>query len=379
MFRRHKIVCWLLFLALLAGFCLFGGCSPAEQEDPALQQDPEETGQSEQIGETERVFTDAVGREVTIPAEVNKVYSTSPIGTMLVYTINPDKLAGWNAELRAGELRFIAEEYHRLPVIGGWFGKTAEGNVEEIMKENPDVIISVGDIDSSSAETADQIQEQTNIPVALLNLDLDKIDQTYIALGELMNEKEVAGDLALYCRETVADILDKAAQISAGQRIKVYYAEGPQGLNTDPAGSRHVQVLDMVGGLNVAEIEMPGKAGQADVSLEQVLHWDPDLIICWHHEQDGYYEGILSDPDWQGISAVKNNKVYEIPCAPFSWFDRPPSVNRVLGLKWLGNLLYPGIYDYDLMQETKEFYDLFYHYELSDEEAAELLKNALPH
>ncbi|NMB35365.1 MAG: ABC transporter substrate-binding protein, partial [Firmicutes bacterium] len=140
---------------------MFGGCSPAEQEDPALQQDPEETGQSEQIGETERVFTDAVGREVTIPAEVNKVYSTSPIGTMLVYTINPDKLAGWNAELRAGELRFIAEEYHRLPVIGGWFGKTAEGNVEEIMKENPDVIISVGDIDSSSAETADQIQEQT--------------------------------------------------------------------------------------------------------------------------------------------------------------------------------------------------------------------------
>lgn len=379
MFRRHKIACWVLGLVLLAGFCLLGGCGPAEQEDPASQQDPEEIGQSEQISETERVFTDAVGREVTIPAEVNKVYSTSPIGTMLVYTINPDKLAGWNTELRAGELRFIAEKCHRLPVMGGWFGKTAEGNVEEIMKENPDVIISVGDTDSSSAETADQIQEQTNIPVILLNLDLDKIDQTYTALGELMNEKEVAGNFALYCRETVADVLDKAAQIPAGQRVRVYYAEGSQGLNTDPAGSQHVQVLDMVGGLNVAEIGMPGKAGQVDVSLEQVLHWDPELIICWHHEQGGYFEGILSDPDWQGISAVKNNKVYEIPCAPFSWFDRPPSVNRVLGLKWLGNLLYPEIYGYDLIQETKEFYALFYHYELSDEEATELLKNASPH
>ncbi len=376
MYKQRKFMCWILVLVVFSAFCLLGGCSPAEVTESGSQQDPEQSGQKEQAEPTERVFTDTLGRKVTVPLEINKVYSTSPIGTILVYTINPDKLAGWNTELRDGEQRYIDEKYHHLPVIGGWFGKTSEGNVEEIMKVNPDVIISVGDTDPSSAETADQIQEQTNIPVVLLDLDLEKIDQTYTMLGDLINEKEVTDRLAGYCRETVADILDKASQIPDEQRVRVYYAEGPRGLNTDPSGSRHVQVLGMVGGINVAEIEMPGKAGLADVSLEQVLYWNPELILCWNNEQGGYFDNIQVDPDWQDITAIKNGQVYEIPCAPFNWFDRPPSVNRVLGLKWLGHLLYPELYDYDIVQETKEFYALFYHSTLTDGEAAELLKNA---
>lgn len=370
MYKQRKIVSLVLVLVLLLGCCLLGGCGKTE----TVNSDPQQNaGQTEQ---TERTFTDAAGREAAIPAEINKVYSTNPIGTMLVYTINPDKLAGWNVELRSGEKRFMEEKYQKLPNLGGWYGKTT-GSIEELLKAKPDIIISVGDIDQTSEDFADKLQEQTNIPVILLNLDLDKIDQTYDMLGELMNEKEVTDNLAAYCKETVKDIVDKSNQISDDMRVRVYYAEGPKGLNTDPAGSRHVQVLDMVKGINVAEIQMPGKAGMAEVSLEQVLLWDPDVILCWNtEEQGGYFDGITSDPDWKDISAVKNNKVYEIPCAPFSWFDRPPSINRVLGLKWLGNLLYPEVYNYDIAQETKEFYDLFYHYKLTDEEAAELLKNA---
>ncbi|NLW07967.1 MAG: ABC transporter substrate-binding protein, partial [Clostridia bacterium] len=50
--------------------------------------------------------------------------------------------------------------------------------------------------------------------------------------------------------------------------------------------------------------------------------------------------------------------------------------NRILGIKWLGNLLYPEIYGYDMTKETREFYKLFYHYDLSDEELTSLLKDA---
>ena len=44
----------------------------------------------------------------------------------------------------------------------------------------------------------------------------------------------------------------------------------------------------------------------------------------------------------------------------YHWFDRPPAVNRLMGLIWLTNLLYPEWFDWDLVRETREFYELFY-------------------
>jgi iron complex transport system substrate-binding protein len=370
MYKQRKVVSLALVFVLLLGCCLFGGCGNTETKDPDPQQN------AEQAEQKERTVIDAAGREVTIPTEINKVYSTNPVGTMLVYTINPDKLAGWNVDLRPGEKKFIEEKYQKLPNLGGWYGKTT-GSIEELLKAKPDIIIDVGVVDKSSIDFANKLQAQANVPVLILELELSTINETYEMLGDFINEKEVTDKLAKYCKDAVKDINDKASQIAEDKRVRVYYAEGPKGLNTDPAGSRHTQVLDMVKGINVAEVEMPGKAGMAEVSMEQVLLWNPDVILCWNTaEQGGYYDGIISSPDWKDIEAVKNNKVYEIPFGPFSWFDRPPSVNRVLGLKWLGNLLYPEVYNYDIAKETKEFYDLFYHYKLTDEEVTELLKNS---
>ena len=72
---------------------------------------------------------------------------------------------------------------------------------------------------------------------------------------------------------------------------------------------------------------------------------------------------------------VKEKRVYLIPTEPFSFIDSPPSVNRIIGLYWLGCLLYPDVYsDIDLDREIKEFYSLFYGYLLSDEEVKELME-----
>ena len=42
-----------------------------------------------------------------------------------------------------------------------------------------------------------------------------------------------------------------------------------------------------------------------------------------------------------GRGAVREKRVYLSPTAPFGWIDRPPSLNRVIGLKWLAGLFYP--------------------------------------
>ena len=58
---------------------------------------------------------------------------------------------------------------------------------------------------------------------------------------------------------------------------------------------------------------------------------------------------------------------------PYNWIDRPPSVIKVLGAKWLGNLVYPEYFDYDIVAEAKEFFRLFYGWELKDEQLNNIL------
>jgi len=51
----------------------------------------------------------------------------------------------------------------------------------------------------------------------------------------------------------------------------------------------------------------------------------------------------------------------------------PPSVNRVFGILWLGNLHYPQQYGIDITQELRKFYQLFYHVDIDSEKATEIL------
>ncbi len=319
-------------------------------------------------------ITDMADRQHKIPEKINKIMSTDSVGTIIIYTINPDKMVGWNYDLKEGEKQYIDEKYHDLPNLGG-AGKSPL-NHEELLKIDPDILVAVGEIDKVNIEKMDDLQEKLNKPVIMLESDMNMLAETYEFLGQIMGE-ESAKDLAKYCRETMDNIGKGAKTIKEEDRVTLYYAEGPNGLETEPSNSWHGQVIDLIGGKNVAEVEINKDTGKSEINLEQLILWNPDLIISWADERGGYYSGILEDESWKDISAVKNKKVYEIPNRPFNWFDRPPSVNRVLGIRWLGNLLYPEIYKYDIREEVKEFYEMFYHYTLSDQEIDELLDRSI--
>ena len=85
------------------------------------------------------------------------------------------------------------------------------------------------------------------------------------------------------------------------------------------------------------------------------------------------YEKLLNDPAWQDLEAVKNNQVYQIPDIPYSYINNPPSVNRFIGIPWLGSIVYPEVYTEDIRKEVTEFYQLFYHIELTEEQLDEIL------
>lgn len=90
-----------------------------------------------------------------------------------------------------------------------------------------------------------------------------------------------------------------------------------------------------------------------------------------------FYSKIYQDAKWQHIDAVKNKRVYFLPKGPFSWFDRPPSFMRILGLKWLLSILHPQLYEIDIHKEAKTFYKLFLDLELTDAMLDDIMGKAL--
>jgi len=70
---------------------------------------------------------------------------------------------------------------------------------------------------------------------------------------------------------------------------------------------------------------------------------------------------VRSDPAWGPIRAVHENRVHLSPKMPFGWVDFPPSVNRLIGLRWLAKILYPDKFPEDMRVLTRDFYTMFYH------------------
>lgn len=316
----------------------------------------------------ERIFVDAAGRKVALPEKITRVMAAGPPASVLLYSVAPEKLVGWVREFKDDEKEFIAEPYRALPVHGRLTGKGNTANLEAVLAMKPDVILDVGTVDATYASLADRVQEQTGIPYILVDGTFANSPKSLREIGELLGEKEQAEALASYTEAAMARLDKLVAEIPADQRPRVYYGRGPDGLETGLAGSINMEVLSAVGATNVAEAA--GAGGLANVSLEQILSWNPDVILTLSPQ---FQKAVQSDPSWAGIKAVKEGHVFRAPSAPFGWFDTPPGVNRAISIAWLTNTLYPGKSDVDLKSETRKFYKLFYHVDLTDEQLEKLL------
>jgi iron complex transport system substrate-binding protein len=142
-----------------------------------------------------------------------------------------------------------------------------------------------------------------------------------------------------------------------GKRPEVLYARGPQGLTTGLAGSINVEMIEFLGAKNVAGGQ-PG--GLTNIGLEQVVLWDPAIIVT---NDSTFYRDVYKLPVWNSVTAVRKKRVYLSPHLPFGWFDYPPGANRLIGLVWLSEILYPDLFHHDLPREIATFYKLFYHRE----------------
>ncbi len=351
-----------LLLAVTVGLAgLLSGCAKQHTYDPLA-------------GVETKVVTDDTGRDVEMPAKITAIAPSGSTAQMLLMSIAPELLVGLSSSPTIPQRKYFPEDMWYLPTFGQFYGSKSTLNMESLIAAEPQLIIDLGDRKATILSDMKMIQNQTGIPTIFFEATLEKMPNAFRQLGKILDKEETTERQAQFIERTLAMAKEKSAMISDEDRKTVMYSTGATGLAVNADESTQSQVIDLIGAKNaIIPDTVTNKGGGTTVSLESVYKIQPDIIVFM---AGGPYDEVKEN-EWSELDAIKNGNYYEIPNVPYCWLSSPPSVNMVLGVWWLGQLVYPDIYnDYDMVEIAQEYYDLFWHYELSEEEAMELLSGS---
>jgi iron complex transport system substrate-binding protein len=312
-------------------------------------------------------ITDDAGRPISVLKKVERVFAAGPPASIMLYTFAADLMLGWTRSPEPAQCAFLGAGACDKPEIGRLTGRGNTTNLEVLLDLKPDLILDVGTVNQTYTSLANRMQNQTGVPYVLLDGRFTATASTYRKLGELTDRRSQAETLAHYVDDTIGTIKGRIDKIPLDNKPRVYYARGPRGLETGLGGSINVETIEFLGAHNVAGER---RGGMATVSVEQVLAWNPEVIITI---EPSFAAGVRTDPVWKPIKAVQTGRIYLSPTLPFGWIDFPPSVNRLIGLWWLAKALYPARFPEDLRPITRDFYRRFYHMTPTDAQIAHVL------
>ncbi|HJJ71142.1 MAG TPA: ABC transporter substrate-binding protein [Methanocorpusculum sp.] len=346
----------LLFTALLAVFAVLISAGCVTTDSP---------GDSEGMV----TITDAFGRDVTIPENPEKiavvgsgsmryfVYLGIDLDDVCAVDYQDSKLNIQTVNVRPYAL--ANPEILEIPEVGA-----AKGVVdnEKLLMSGAEILF-MGGASSSNTEVANEIQEKTGIPVVMFYTgnyvtDSEKIQDTLLMLGEILNKEQRAKDLIAYFDAVEADLKKRVAGLSAEETVYVggVSYNGVHGLDgTDPT-------YYPFAALNIknaaAEVTSVSQTGYAQISKEKLLEWDPEIIFVDLNTMEaagggGIYE-LQNDPAYKGLSAVKSGKVFAVNPHTSMGTNHETSMANAY---YIGTILYPEQFsDIDPAKKADEIY-----------------------
>ena len=206
--------------------------------------------------------------------------------------------------------------------------------------------------------------------VALRSAELDSVKENLQIIAAVCQKEERGEQLVQYIDEGIEEVTSRLADVSEEDKPTV--VELYSDMNVSVKQYDHWMIPS--GAKNPAE-DLTGK--MAEVDMEQMLLWNPDIIYIGNHSDlmpSDLLENKQTGRDWSVINAVKNHQVYKIPIGAYRW--DPAGMETPLMVKWAAKIQYPDIFaDMDMKEEVKEFFELVYQYELTDEQVSEILDN----
>ena len=301
--------------------------------------------------------TDMTGNDVDVPYFVERAVTLYTPAAAMVMAVdgNADHLVGIDQWASIDEgFQAIDPRIAEIPVISS---TGIEVNKEEILATDPDVIIA-GSWSAGGLEGVD-------IPIVYLTTNsIADVDQALTVIGDVFNKEDRADELVSYLETKRTLVTDATDSIPNDERDNLYLTWGTP-LRTFAGGEFHQEWAEDAGCL-FASAELVGFRQQ--VNLEQVLTWNPDIIMLAKSESPSE---VLDDPEWQDVSAVQTGKVYRTPCFVGDWASPVPE--SVLGMMWIANGTYHDDISLNMVQETEEFYNTFYSYDMDENEAREIM------
>lgn len=301
--------------------------------------------------ESELTIIDATDRTVTLNMPIDRIASSSmPQDIQTICALGaadkivgvPDAITGDGADSFPA-IYMSHPELTELPIVGSpYYGGP---NLEVIASLEPDLVL-VGFAD------ADAVQEAIGVPtIATPSADYEALAfkgfKWLKMMGYVLNEQERAEELNSYFNDKLDEVRDVTSDID--EKPNVYLAFWNE-LTYTPAFYGPVEVA---GGKCVAEEGTPGPYDPMMwvVSKEQIIAWNPDIILIHSHLPGTHIlsiEDVLSDPDLWSIPAVASEDVYYTKGFQFGW----DPATGVIECFYMGKLFHLGEFADLSVEET---------------------------
>lgn len=300
------------------------------------------------------------------PQQPHRVLSAGAPADLLLLALAPEMLLGLSSfDLAVTGADYLSPALTKLPRLGRLSGRASTLSLEKILALNPDIIIDCGSADETFRSLAQRTAAQTGIPYVLVDGNLQDSPRQLREVGELLGVSQRAEKQAQLAESWLQDAKRFSQQNPHPPRF--YSARGMTGLETGLQGSLHSEAAELLGLVNVAS--QAERHGLAQVSFEQILLWQPDIILT----QDlNVYRHIMQDPLWQSLKAVREGQVLLFTGQPFGWLDSPPGINRLLGMRRL-QCHFDRATQAQWAEDLRTFYQLFYHTALTEVQIQRLL------
>lgn len=322
-----------------------------------------------------KTVLDQKNRTVQIPDQVSRVVSIPiPMASMIITIDQSSKrLVGINRashnDFIMGFLPTIYPEVATIP-----YDIAADGfvpNVETLANLHPDVVLQWND-------KGDHIIKpliDAGLPVVTtIYGKTEYVSDWMRIIGAVLGKEQRAEKLINWFNQQHEEVKQKNQHFTEKEKPTVLYISRFQsGIVVAGRNNSYQGDIEVAGGINAAaEI-----SGITPVTVEQLLLWNPQIILLSTFEANLTPELLYRDAKLQSLSAVKNKRVYIYPRGGFRW--DPPSQESTLALNWLSLLFHPQSSasqqhsTVSFRQKIQQAYELLYDYQINDDEIDTIL------
>jgi iron complex transport system substrate-binding protein len=249
-------------------------------------------GSSERAIASTPVMDDA-GRVLHLAAPPTRIVSLIPATTELLVALGATD-------------RLVARtDFDRDPTLAALpsVGPGLTPSIEWLVSLRPELVIAWPD--SRDRGLTAQL-ESLGIPTySALIESLDDIVSTTRHLGALLGLAPGADSLVQAIEEGFAEV---RRAVAGRDRPAVFYVVGHEPPMTAGPGTFLDELIDLAGGRNL----FTDTPGWPQVSLEEVVRRQPELLIVPFGEGNERVEGLMRRPGWRELDAVRAGRIYSI-------------------------------------------------------------------